>query len=123
MGGVVHIASIDTVSDTIAKAREEIRRGLYQVAVVALLQQEMYGYQLAHVLEEKGFPVEEGTLYPMLRRLEEQELLVSRWVLDGKRPRKHYIQTPHGRAYLDGLYPFWQALSQAVNAVWPTSET
>ncbi len=118
---VVHIPAAYTVSDAVAKAREEIRRGLYQVAVVALLQQEMYGYQLAHVMEEKGLPVEEGTLYPMLRRLEEQGLLLSRWVLEGKRPRKHYVRTEAGHAYLEGLQPFWQQLSQALNGIWPAA--
>ena len=119
MLGVIQISSAYTVSDAVAHAREELRRGLYQVAVVALLQEEMYGYQLAHIMEEKGLPIEEGTLYPMLRRLEGQGLLESRWVLGVKRPRKHYIRTEKGQAYLEGLYPFWQELSQAVNSLWP----
>jgi len=116
---VIDIKSAPSVSEAVAHAREEIRRGLYQVAVVALLRQEMYGYQLAHIMEEKGLPVEEGTLYPMLRRLEEKGLLRSRWVLDAKRPRKHYISTEKGLAFLEMLFPFWQEVSQVINSLQP----
>jgi len=116
--GVVHISSAYTVSEAMAKTREELKRGIYQIAVVALLDKEMYGYQLVRVMEEKGLPVEEGTLYPMLRRLEDQGLLTSHWVLDGSRPRKHYQRTALGQVYLEGLQPFWQDLKRALDAIW-----
>ena len=65
------------------RAAQELRRGVLQVAVLALLQRRAYGYDLLRVLTERGLPAEEGTLYPILRRLESEGLLTSEWDTTG----------------------------------------
>ena len=79
------------------KFETEIRRGVMQVAVVCLLNEEKYGYEIIKSLNEAGLNVEEGTLYPLLRRLEKDELLSSRWETSGPRPRKYYVVTEYGK--------------------------
>lgn len=79
------------------KFETEMRRGVMQLAVICLLDQEKYGYEIIKNLNDTGLKVEEGTLYPLLRRLEGDELLTSRWETGGPRPRKYYIITDLGR--------------------------
>ncbi|MTK63432.1 MAG: PadR family transcriptional regulator [Methanobacterium sp.] len=74
----------------------EMRRGVMQLAVICLLDNEKYGYEIIKNLNESGLKVEEGTLYPLLRRLEGDELLTSRWETGGPRPRKYYVITDLG---------------------------
>ena len=54
---------------------QELRRGVIVLAVLNLLAEEQYGYQILKELAEKGLQVDQGTLYPLLRRLESQGLL------------------------------------------------
>lgn len=74
----------------------EMRRGIMQLAVICILDSEKYGYEIIKNLNESGLKVEEGTLYPLLRRLEGDELLTSRWETGGPRPRKYYVITDLG---------------------------
>lgn len=75
----------------------EVKRGVMQVAVMYLLESERYGYDIVKSLKDEGLSVEEGTLYPILRRLEEEGLLSSRWETTGSRPRKYYAITSAGK--------------------------
>jgi PadR family transcriptional regulator, regulatory protein PadR len=75
----------------------EMRRGVMQVAVICLLDNEQYGYEIVKNLNSAGLKVEEGTLYPILRRLEGDKLLSSRWETGGPRPRKYYVITEYGK--------------------------
>ena len=95
------------------KFETEIRRGVMQVAVVCLLDEEKYGYEIIKSLNETGLNVEEGTLYPLLRRLEKDELLSSRWETSGPRPRKYYIVTEYGKE----IRTKWLNSFNAVSAV------
>ena len=70
--------------------RLELRRGCLTVAVLAALRTEQYGYTLRKHLIEHGLHIDEGTLYPLLRRLETQALLVSEWREEGKRNKRFY---------------------------------
>jgi len=65
--------------DTFEKLRLELRRGSLVLAVLAALRTERYGYTLRKQLADAGLAIEEGALYPMLRRLETQGLLTSEW--------------------------------------------
>ena len=94
-----------------------MRRGIIQIAALSLLQDRMYGYQLVKVLATAGLDTEEGTLYPLLRRLESQGLLVSEWDTAGKRPRKYYRLSDQGRTVLNQLEDVWSEISAAVAAV------
>ncbi len=83
----------------------ELRRGLAVVLVLSRLGRERYGYTLQKELDEAGLPVEQNTLYPLLRRLEAQGLLSSEWKVEGQRPRRYYARTSLGTAVLRGLRP------------------
>lgn len=75
----------------------EMNRGFLQVLVLVLLEKDMYGYSMVKQLEEKGFTLEENTLYPLLRRLEKKGLIKSKWDTSEDRPRKFYVITKEGR--------------------------
>lgn len=100
-----------------ARTETELRRGVLQIAVLALLRRRTYGYDLLKVLGERGLPTEEGTLYPVLRRLEQEGLLASSWDTSGTRPRKYYESTDEGRAALQGLLAAWDRVDRSVRAL------
>ncbi len=89
------------------RARTELKRGVLQVAVLAQLRARAYGYDLVRTLNEGGIATEEGTVYPILRRLEAEGLLASTWDTTGSRPRKYYHTTPEGIDVLHELVAEW----------------
>ena len=93
----------------------ELRRGAVVLAVLSQLGEEHYGYSLRVRLEESGLPTPEGTLYPLLRRLESLELLTSTWRVVEGRPRRYYRISPAGKQLLETMETEWQALVKAVN--------
>ncbi len=76
--------------------RLELRRGCLTLAVLSQLRTERYGYTLRKALEEAGLEIDEGTLYPLLRRLETQGLLQSEWREENKRRKRFYRLLPAG---------------------------
>ena len=100
---------------TFENLRLELRRGSLILAVLGALRIERYGYTLRKTLEDAGMPVDEGTLYPLLRRLETQGLLESRWRIDEARPRRYYILSPQGVKLLPRLKSEWQNLVSLLN--------
>src|SRR5690606_33303355 len=95
-------------NEQISKLRLEIRRGIVVLAVLSQLDTARYGYSLIQELNTQGFEIEEGTLYPLLRRLEQQGLLESEWEEGEARPRKYYRISPVGRRVLEELTAEWQ---------------
>ena len=87
--------------------RLELRRGVVVLAVLSQMDTARYGYNLIQRLAERGLDVEEGTLYPLLRRLEKQGLLESEWETGEARPRKYYRISPLGRKVLEALTAEW----------------
>ena len=65
--------------DAFAKLELELRRGVVVLATLSQLREPRYGYALRQALAEHGMAIEEGTLYPLLRRLETQGVLGSEW--------------------------------------------
>jgi PadR family transcriptional regulator PadR len=92
----------------------EFRRGALVLAVLSQLRQEQYGYSLKKALAERGLEIDEGTLYPLLRRLEAQGLLRSRWSLKDVRPRRYYCSSALGEAMQRDLAADWQSLARAM---------
>lgn len=88
----------------------ELRRGLIVLAILAQLEEEHYGYALREELLEQGLEVPEGTLYPLLRRLESQGLLESRWQTGDGRPRRYYRTSARGREALVAMSREWRSL-------------
>lgn len=89
----------------------ELRRGMIAVAVLSQLNEEQYGYSLLKLLSEQGLEVDQGTLYPLMRRLEAQGLLQSDWrIVDEARPRRYYVISPTGRTALAQLKLEWNSI-------------
>lgn len=93
----------------------ELRRGVIALAVMAHLREEQYGYSLINTLAETGLEVDQGTLYPLLRRLEGQGWLDSTWKVDGTRPRRYYALNAAGGEALRLLSNEWEKLVDQVN--------
>jgi len=97
---------------------QEMRRGIIIICVLAKLRQAAYGYNLVAELSQTGIPIEANTLYPLLRRLEAQGLLVSAWnTTDGTKPRKYYATTNLGKEILQELKKHWQESVISLNKI------
>lgn len=88
----------------------ELRRGTLVLCVLSQLRERQYGYSLLQRLSEKGLDVEQGTLYPLLRRLEKQGLLDSDWELEEARPRRYYVLSRAGGKALEELTAEWDGI-------------
>ncbi len=95
----------------------ELRRGTIVMSVMSQLKAPQYGYSLVVLLEEKGIPVDAGTLYPLLRRLESQGLLESNWDVESAKPRKYYQLSDMGRDIYDRLCTHWYEMVDSMNAI------
>jgi PadR family transcriptional regulator, regulatory protein PadR len=101
--------------DFLATHRQELRRGTVVVACLLALREPGYGYGLLDALAQAGIAVEANTLYPLLRRLETQGLLVSEWDTSEARPRKFYRTSPAGAAMARQLRSEWEELGAALH--------
>lgn len=97
--------------------RLELRRGSLILAVLSVLRAEQYGYALRKALVEQGMEIDETTLYPLLRRLESQGLLVSVWREEDKRKRRFYRISSEGDAMLNLLAEEWRQLNVALDRI------
>jgi DNA-binding PadR family transcriptional regulator len=93
--------------EQINNLRLELRRGIVVLAVLSQMDTARYGYSLIQRLAEQGLDIEEGTLYPLLRRLEKQGLLESEWETSEAHPRKYYRISSAGREVLTALSTDW----------------
>jgi len=103
--------------DVLENLRLELRRGSLILAVLGVLRSEQYGYALRKALAEQGMEIDENTLYPLLRRLESQGLLVSVWREEDKRNKRFYRLSPEGDAILDQLGEEWRRLNAALDRI------
>ena len=94
--------------------RLELRRGCLVLAVLAKLRTEYHGYALVKALRDGGLEIDENTLYPLLRRLENQKLLASAWRVEDKRNKRFYRLSEDGRAALDWLLDEWRNINGAL---------
>ena len=95
----------------------EVRRGCLVVAVLAALRAERYGYTLRKDLAEHGLVIDEGTLYPLLRRLESQGLLTSEWREEAKRNKRFYRLSDDGRQVLKQLLAEWRSIDSSLDGI------
>jgi DNA-binding PadR family transcriptional regulator len=101
---------IEDTSELHEKLSQELRRGILVLATLSQLGEAKYGYALIEELSRRGLDIEQGTIYPLLRRLEEQGLLESEWNVEGSRPRRYYQISPAGAELVDSLKEEWQQL-------------
>jgi DNA-binding PadR family transcriptional regulator len=95
----------------------ELKRGTQMLAVLSQLKTNQYGYSLLQALEEKGVSIEAGTLYPLLRRLESQNLLKSEWDTTESRPRKYYVLSEEGKEIYKELIAAWKTIIKETNGL------
>jgi PadR family transcriptional regulator PadR len=103
--------------DPFENIRLELRRGCVIVAVLAALRSEQYGYTLRKALAEHGMDIDEGTLYPLLRRLETQGLLSSEWREEDKRNKRFYRLSADGRQVLKQLLVEWESIDSSLQGI------
>lgn len=101
--------------DTFGKLELELRRGVVVLATLSQLRVPRYGYGLRQALADQGMAIEEGTLYPLLRRLETQGLLDSEWKIEDGPPRRYYSLNADGRKLLERLTASWRAMNTAMD--------
>jgi PadR family transcriptional regulator PadR len=108
----------------------EMNRGFVQVLILAALEERRYGYGLSRHLSELGYPIEENTLYPLLRRLEKNGFITSKWDVgeEGaparklsfgvhKRPRRFYRITPKGEEFRRRALEIWSRQNSILETV------
>jgi PadR family transcriptional regulator PadR len=100
--------------DLFDKLKVELRRGALGLAVLAALREERYGYTLRQMLDDAGLKIDEGALYPLLRRLESQGLLTSEWREEAKRNKRFYRLSADGDRVLAQLLGEWNAMSASI---------
>ena len=99
------------------KLRQELRRGVLVLAVLGSLKQPHYGYSLRKQLQDAGIDIDEGTLYPLVRRLADQGLLESEWQQGEGRERRYYKLSPIGSKLLASLTNEWKALNTNIQSL------
>src|SRR5690242_18594679 len=104
-------------SEIFENLRLELRRGSLILAVLVALRTEQYGYTLRKALAEHGMEIDEGTLYPLLRRLESQGLLVSEWREEDKRNKRFYKISRDGKVVLKQMLAEWQSLGTSLDTI------
>lgn len=102
-------------NDVVSGLVQELRRGTLILLVLSQLKTPKYGYNLVKDLQENGIPIEANTLYPLMRRLESQGLLVSEWETSESKPRKYYKITEDGEIVFKKTAEQWKAFSENVN--------
>jgi PadR family transcriptional regulator PadR len=103
--------------DLFEKLRLELRRGCLILAVLAELKTERYGYTLRQALEDAGLPIDEGTLYPLLRRLESQGLLLSEWREEERRNKRFYRLSADGQTIFEQLLAEWRGINSSLERI------
>lgn len=114
---VQHSMCQTVMAESFENLRLELRRGCLVLAVLAQLQVEHYGYTLRRALADGGVEMDEGTLYPLLRRLETQGLLESEWRVEDKRNKRFYRLSKPGVEVLAQLLGEWRQLNSSLDRI------
>jgi len=101
---------------------KQFRKGVLELVILKLLsKKEMYGYELVSELNRHGssLNIKEGTLYPILYRLEDNGLMEARWeqAISRVQPKKYYSVTPKGEQLMNESYTQWKAITQDVTRI------
>jgi PadR family transcriptional regulator PadR len=107
----------DQIENIHGKLEQELRRGVIVLAVLSQLRTSQYGYSLRQALADQGMPIEEGTLYPLLRRLEAQGLLASEWRIEDGPPRRYYVLSKAGLQLQRNLTVSWRELVETMDGL------
>lgn len=108
---------MNEIDELFANQALELRRGTIVLAILSKLKKPRYGYALLQALEKSGISVDAGTLYPLLRRLEKQEVLESKWDVSDTRPRKYYQLSTKGQKLYERLQHEWHETQEKLNII------
>jgi len=111
------VMNMDDTTEIVENMLLELRRGTQVLSVLSQLGRPTYGYSLVQSLEEKRVRIEASTLYPLLRRLEKQELLTGEWEVSGTKPRKYYVLSAKGREVFKRLCGEWLRMVDSMNSL------
>lgn len=112
-----HTVEATANHEVLENLRLELRRGCLILAVLAELRSERYGYTLRKALAQQGMEIDEGTLYPLLRRLESQGLLASEWREEDKRNKRFYRLSAEGKLILKQLSAEWKSINTSLDGI------
>ena len=112
-----HTVEATPNNEVLENLRLELRRGCLILAVLAELRSERYGYTLRKALAQQGMEIDEGTLYPLLRRLENQGLLASEWREEDKRNKRFYRLSADGKLILKQLSAEWKSINASLDGI------
>lgn len=103
----------------IQNTQSQMRKGILEFCILSIIKQaEAYPSDIVTTMKEANLQILEGTLYPLLTRLKNANLLTYRWVESASGPpRKYFSLTPEGLAFLEALEKTWKELSFAVNQI------
>jgi DNA-binding PadR family transcriptional regulator len=99
-----------TNTESLENVALELRRGVIVLAALSQLNSAQYGYSLLKALSAQGLEIDQGTLYPLLRRLEAQGYLESVWKIEEARPRRYYVISANGKKALAKLKKEWAGI-------------
>jgi PadR family transcriptional regulator PadR len=104
---------------SLENTQAQMRKGILEYCILSILDKgEAYPSEILETLKEAKLIVVEGTLYPLLTRLKNMELLSYRWEESPSGPpRKYYSLTNMGRTFLNELNATWSELTTAVNQI------
>ncbi len=102
------------ISEILPSLILELRRGTIILSALSQLKEAQYGYTLVKKMEEKGVSIDTNTLYPLLRRLEKQEILISEWETDSGKPRRYYRRTAFGDEVFAELKQQWHEMNRSM---------
>ncbi|MFV0520088.1 MAG: PadR family transcriptional regulator [Lachnospirales bacterium] len=93
------------------------RRGSINVVVLSFLKTPKYGYELIKILEDCGYVIDQSTLYPLLRRLENEKILISEWRESNNRSQKYYVLTKEGKELWVFLCDEWVRTNKIIEGL------
>ncbi len=104
----------------IDNAKQQMRKGILEFCILALLEKmkDAYPSEILEELKNAKLIVVEGTLYPLLTRLKNDNILTYRWEESTMGPpRKYYKLTDEGKTFYQSLHLTWDDLTQSVNTI------
>ena len=103
----------------LAKSQVQMRKGILEYCILLILsKQDAYASEIIKILKNSELIVVEGTLYPLLTRLKNAELLIYRWE-ESKQgpPRKYYVISEGGKIFLNKIDYSWNELVNTINTL------
>jgi len=103
----------------VENTKQQMRKGILEFCILSILKdRDLYASEILERLKEAQLLVVEGTLYPLLTRLKNADLLQYRWEESSSGPpRKYYTLTEKGVKFLNELKSTWEELKHAINQV------